>query len=259
MKSNLQEYFDRLEATLHLAFLETRREVRKKSVHELRVALKRYKAFLQLLAATDPHFPLEESLDRLRAVFKKAGKLRNAEIEWDLLLDADPKAARKLQKKVDKYQKSFESFELAYSLADIREISAQVRAYMQGLTEPAIRDRIRTYLYQQAETILLLGENGLAKKSRLHELRTHLKELLYNLEVLSREKAPVLKQLDELQNALGKWHDLEITRQIVCDKNLEKTLRQAEKTYLIEVRSSLSTLPGSIQDLLLAADQLFQP
>ncbi|MBK6903754.1 MAG: CHAD domain-containing protein [Saprospirales bacterium] len=276
LKTELIACFDQLDTYVHLSFLEMQRDCRKGTIHALRVALKRFRALLQMLDALDPHFAGKPAIKKLKPLFEEAGKLRALQILDAILhaqeekLQMDHVHSAKIRQRIGAQQRFFDEFIHSYSIADIREASLQARSHLLHLGLRALRSGLRGYFRDLLQDISRLSREGLSSKKRLHDLRKNIKKVHYNLLViletnpsLSLPAEPV-QALENAQNLLGKWHDQHLAFREAKDmsdapKLLLRQLRQEERLCLQEVRIALVQLPPQVECLLQEAEHMLAP
>ena len=81
----LSEYYQELDRGFHLYWMEVLRDYGPETVHGLRVNLKQQRAFFYMLEALAPSFSAGEAMDVFEGVYRKAGKVRDRQVERALL------------------------------------------------------------------------------------------------------------------------------------------------------------------------------
>jgi CHAD domain-containing protein len=275
LQTELLRYFDQRSADLHLAFMESRREVRKGNVHALRVAMKRIRAFFQMLDAVDPYFTARFALDQIKPPFREAGQLRDLQIVRALISEMEEKYAleawssSQLQALALARQEAFEEFLQSFSLAGLREACLQARYRLELCPSDILREGLRRYFAELLGEIARLWREGISSRKRLHDLRKKVKEVSYNLtaadQALGHAELPaeLFQKIDQLQHLLGKWHDFEVALAALGEllappDSLRLEVKREEERYLQDTRILLATsMP--LSDELRSATELLLP
>jgi CHAD domain-containing protein len=273
LRSALLSHFDQLCAEVHFAFMEMQQDTRKGTIHGLRVALKRLRAFLQMWDQLDPYFKGKNVINQLKPLFREAGQLRDLQIESSVLiqqeetLQIDHQTSDQIKIRIADQKRAFEEFQQDFSLAGIREICLMTRSHIAHMSSINLRRGIRRYFQDMLEEIATLSHQGLRSRKYLHKLRKRVKETYYN--IIAIETAiphlalpdGLLQPLETLQSLLGAWHDCHIT--MTESKNLwnvppslQRQLREDEKQSLQEIRAVLAQLPDLTGRLLREMDAL---
>lgn len=188
------------------------------ALHRLRVTLKKIKAFARFCAAcsdTDS----EKDFDPLKEMFHQAGTIRDAGNHLQLLEHFHP--APDTYKHEQEQIKRVASDRFAGALGRYgkrgkkvgRRLLADIRAVRFG--------RIRDWYARQ---LISIGVGLTASGDRLHKARKRIKELLYVLSVLPSRLVKDLRlnkdYLEQLQEAIGQWHDAVIVVSVWAGKDL---------------------------------------
>jgi CHAD domain-containing protein len=200
------------------------------ALHRLRLDVKKIKAFLQLLKAC----PAEEEkkggkknkgnkaakdFRPIKNMFRQAGKIRDAGNNLQLL-----ERFHHAPETFKQEQVSLQSIASAEFLARIKEYrkkgkkaNRRLLAAIQPIPVGCIRD---WYAEQLISTGVLLTATG----RQLHEARKKIKQLLHVLGLLPEQLAKELcldtDYLDQLQDAIGKWHDASMALATWAGKDL---------------------------------------
>ena len=180
------------------------------AIHRLRLGVKKVKAFVQLMKeCSGSGRKVSKDFELLKKMFRQAGKIRDASNnlklmeglqlgspsyreEQDRLRDA---AAVAFQQQIPVYRKKG------------RKAGRHLLADVQNISTSCIRD---WYAARLIKISVLLTASG----DLLHEARKKIKELLYVQGLLPKELVEEIGldrgYLDELQEALGQWHDMAV-------------------------------------------------
>lgn len=231
LRQSLSAYYEELDKAFHLYWMEVLRNYGTETAHGLRVNLKRQNAFFHMLEALDERFNAGLAMDTFDAIYHRAGKVRNRQVERQLIekrerrLHQIHRLSAWLEEKENRRAQLLREYELEHSMAPVRELSARVLSVIQHLNPENEMTRLRGYFLKLAQGIAdFLRRSGI-RGEELHDLRKFIKELFYNIEFLQRHfglevlQGRALAQLDEIQHVLGKWHDYDFTLLHLARKN----------------------------------------
>lgn len=218
--------------------------VSEKGVHCLRTTIRRLETVIHH-SASKPGTKQEKALKELRALRKRAGKVRDVDIQMGLLsaigngsASADRRLLTEALKKKRAKQvsrlaaatKEMEGSKLFNRLARIRKNAAAEQA-----DSTATLEHVRQELMQ-----LSAGYSAAQplKPARLHELRIKLKLLRYESELAAEtpEQKNLAEELKSVQDSIGEWHDWEMLAES-AEELFEDRINCA---LLIEIRSLLA-------------------
>jgi CHAD domain-containing protein len=191
------------------------------SFHEFRVGVKRWRAFLHLVSWLNPRYDTKKLRHRVRDLYRKAGKVREAHVQMQMLREPAPRYVSGLSEYYN-YLKKVEKRELPQYLTaakrfDISSISLSREELAEAIPEIA-RERLLPLTETLFETELnqlvnvhVLNGNG---NTDFHRIRILSKRARYLLEILRAGKGETDRliglndALRELHRALGQWRDL---------------------------------------------------
>jgi len=183
------------------------------AVHDFRVAIKRLTAIYRFLQQIDEQLPVKQWLQPCRDLFKRGGRIRDAQIAIGLIDEAVdlPRAARQallgpLRASVRSNYRQFQRYARAQRITAIRLPSIAAT----GLERSAI-SRHRPAYFQQLHEDICCAERG-SGKQQWHRKRILLKRYHHMLDAFALcpgygEPPSLLKQIVLLEQLLGDWHD----------------------------------------------------
>jgi len=251
-------------------FLASRDTFSAESIHDMRVEIKRLRAFYRFVGRLNRSFQAKPHFREIRQLFKAAGGLRDIQVQKELFLEiyrahglGRPDCLEYFDQKETAAAGSYAAVAGQF---DIEKIAENYRFIADSIKDLDGRD-IRRKLYQGINKLLRKLHR---KKSRgdlsaddLHRIRINTKAARYNLELLIRcfdhDKNPesLNKHLRQVHRALGKWHDFVIattTLEILKDRMAPETLSALRKiftsnreNYLEQFASAYDTLSDFLQ------------
>lgn len=211
-------------------------------MHRLRTTIRRLETLLNHVERK-PGKKLQKALEELRVLRKRAGRVRDLDIQIGLLVaigngsaSADRRALaealkRKRARQVGRLaaaSKKLEGSKLFNRLARIMEKSTG--GHPEDSAAPL--QRVRQELSQLAKDF---SSRPILKPARLHELRIKLKLLRYQAELAaeSPEQKDLIEELKSVQDSIGEWHDWEMLAES-AEKQFGDRMNCA---LLLEIRS----------------------
>lgn len=220
-------------------------DVSEKGVHRLRTTIRRVET-LATHAVPQVGKKQQKALDEIRALRKRAGKVRDLDIQIKLLssigngsASADRRTLadvlkRKRAKQVGRLAAATEKLEgskLFTRLARMAERSTGEESTNSARPLEDVRQQLSQLAKQYSSRQVL-------KPRRLHELRIKLKLLRYQAELADTpEQKNLVDELKSVQDSIGEWHDWEMLAES-AGKQFSDRINCA---LLVEIRSLLAT------------------
>jgi CHAD domain-containing protein len=218
-----------------------------KAVHRLRTTVRRIESLVSY-ANPDLEKKEERTLEKMADLRKRAGKVRDFDVQTDILETLGNGSATKerealselLQRKREQRAKRLESAlkklhgaKFLSRLDQIAELAGVLRDSKNSASAPL--ENAKAQLVEMADDF---GSSETLKSSRLHEARVALKRIRYTAELAedSAEQKELMRELKLVQDAIGDWHDwLELTER--AEKRFSD---RANSPLLREARTVLS-------------------
>lgn len=188
------------------------------ALHRLRVTLKKIKAFARFSTATSGSGS-KKDFDPLQEMFHQAGMIRDAGNHLQLLehFHPAPHVYKHQQEQVQREASDRFVGELDRYGKRGKQVGRRLRADIRAVSSRRIRD-------WYARQLISIGVGLTATGARLHKARKQIKELLYVLGFLPSRLVQELRlneaYLDQLQDAIGQWHDAMIVAGAWAGKEL---------------------------------------
>lgn len=249
---HLLKYFKSRKKALTFLLRYSKRKFSKKAFHRFRVEVKRLNAILQILHWANPKFDPKSAHKPIRKLFKKAGPIREMQLEKDLLaehnlLDKVPDLKSKLDKEIQKRRNEFFK---SRNLSRSKKIKKRFKRIQKEIKN---RNPLEFSLYIEDlwEEILLMIAFGIDPVNA-HLLRKKLKTYQYSLEILGRNNFPIhIPKIEELSSLLGAWHDRDVFLIRVEAQDLIAKVSPVEQEiftdFVENIRQESSELFQSIQ------------
>lgn len=189
-----------------------------KNVHRLRTTVRRIESLISY-ANPDLSKKLERSLEKMADLRKRAGKVRDFDVQIGLLgaigngsTTRDRKALVELLEK--KRERQAQRLVAAVKkIQDSKFFSRIDRVAEQSADVPEDKNRPLAPLEEARAQLGMMAKDfsseHMVKTNRLHQARISLKRIRYlaELAVDSEEKKHFIHELKTVQNSVGEWHD----------------------------------------------------
>jgi CHAD domain-containing protein len=211
------------------------------ALHRFRVQVKKVRALLLFLQKN----LASEHLKPLQSIFKQAGKIRSAQIHLAFVEEYQVANAefKKEQEKIANSESKRFCSKLGAHLKTLGKLRKTLAANFQDIENKVV---VRFYKKQLKKLNRYFAQPNLPI-GKLHLNRKRIKNLLYFHDILPESLAQKLQlntaYLDQLQDAIGQWHD------VVAALALLKTRGFANKKMLDKLERRSRRLLASIFDL----------
>lgn len=222
MQAQLLKYSDHCFQSLANNQISVGEDCTIESVHKLRLSIKRLRALLKILDYADGSSKKAKLLKRIDSVFLLSGNLRDVQVQIDLLriyrnqvggvVDELISALGKEEKRVARRHKSeitkIDPF-------DVILLNQRLDNAIEVLDDRMIDNILRTKADGQISQIIQISSGNL-DEHKLHRIRVILRELIYTLSIMRKGRpqlnytSPFILPIKNLQQKLGKWHDLKV-------------------------------------------------
>jgi len=264
----LEKQIHGLTADLSQVVSRLANEVTPKSVHRLRTTIRRIESVVSF-ANPDLGKKLERCLERLEDLRRRAGKVRDIDVQVQLLSEiGNGSTARDRKALTDLLEKkrARHARRLVTTLA--RQANAKFFARMERIAEKiaagpseynrplAPLEEARLQLSKLAEAF---AEHESLKPNRLHEARIQLKKIRYLAELAddSRERSAFLDGIRSVQTAVGDWHDWEelawLAEKRFADRVNCHLLREVRALFAARESEAVSAVTGLFANAATAA------
>ena len=263
ISSCLEEYYKSQEQKIQQNYLLAIQYFDVDGIHELRVEIKRLRAFFHLIGHVNPIFQPKQNLKSIRRLFKTSGSIRDIHVQQELARDKASEFNLELseflnflkerelsaRKRFAEESKDFDFKIFKNNWAEMKNILIYISSeYIQFKSDERIKDLI--------DDLINFRVKQNFEEDDYHAIRILSKETRYTLEIMQKcfpEKSDLQKLNDSLRSlhqALGKWHDydvglllLEDFKQEMSGQSLfsEESFVEYEKFLRVQKEAMLST------------------
>ena len=221
--------------------------VTEKGVHRLRTTIRRVQT---LVSFTQPKLgkKQQKALDELQVLRKRAGKVRDLDIQMGLLGSIGNRSAsadRRVLLEALKKKRTRQAERLTASLKKLE--TSKFLKRLDRVTEKAVTgahvsdnagEPLQAAQKELAEMAVEYSSRQVLKPARLHELRIKLKLLRYRAELAAEnpEQKEFVERVKSVQDSIGEWHDWEM----LAESAEELFADRINCALLLEVRSLLA-------------------
>jgi CHAD domain-containing protein len=219
--------------------------VTEKGVHRLRTTIRRVQT---LVGFTRPDLGKKQqrALDGLQVLRKRAGKVRDLDIQMGLLGSIGNRSASADRRMLLDTLKKKRSRQAERLMASLKKLdSSKLLKRLERITEKAVSgapedagDPLHAAQKELSELAVEYSSRQVLKPARLHELRIKLKVLRYRAELAAEnaEQKEFVEKVKSVQDSIGEWHDWEM----LAESAEEQFQDRINCALLIEVRSLLA-------------------
>jgi CHAD domain-containing protein len=237
-KKRIRTYYAKRWKKLSKNFRAVQQSPDSDSVHDLRVETKKLRAVAALLNQTNGRAG-NLSIKQMKPLIRQTGAIREAELHLKTLYECEfgMNGLEKEQKDCIK-----NGYAIIHSKGN--NFKAGIKAVKKKFTKPvhALKNKeVRNYVDSLVDQ-LIFHFLWPIDTEQLHESRTKIKNLIYIVDLLPKKLQKKIniniKYLDQLQELIGQWHDLNLTLHLLLSKKLDKgpvyTMMKANETALLE-------------------------
>jgi CHAD domain-containing protein len=219
--NHLLDYYRLQKDTLFEKVTSLQQQMDVEELHDLRVTLKRMRAFFRMLKQIRPElYPATEDYQRIKSFFKTAGKLRDTHVQ-EKEIDKHEKDLGMDLSFLKDYLKTFEeTYERNLNTA-LQQFDKELYNRYERFLESELQKQDLYYIFKDVVTFThtklkeARGRIDTAETAEsLHKVRSTLKDVLYYLEIINSEdnlQDISVKEVKDSQSFLGDWHDNVVT------------------------------------------------
>jgi CHAD domain-containing protein len=250
MNKFLFSYANTLVLQLVKLIRNRKQRVSPKRIHDFRLTVKRLRALIRLLNQLTNEQVNPKLNKSLRKIYTSTGKLRDLHIHTILLKsikENSPYEVKRLSKSINKFEKKAKKkIDKSFKKLDSNSYNSLISFFKEQENKNLEISKEICYQFVENKHFkirLLVGSSY--EDIVLHEIRKHLKDIVYTLQLIQNEdsnfviSAKNLNWLNNLQERLGLWNDWFTLHQMIINANTTKQLYpQLEHIVGIEMEKS---------------------
>ncbi|MBD3287575.1 CHAD domain-containing protein [candidate division KSB1 bacterium] len=192
-------------------------------VHDLRVEIKRLRAFYNLINWINRNFKAKKRLKPIRRLFKAAGKIRDMHVLQQIARDR----SNKENLNIHEFYNLLKHYELEarddffkkyknYDLSILEQNLSYIETALSIIDYEYISHKMHQRLDKMTSELIEFKNHPQLEEADLHKIRILCKESRYVLEIIrsteeENEKFKILNdKMRAVHQALGKWHDCDV-------------------------------------------------
>lgn len=219
-----------------------------RTLHQLRLELKKLKALLELITACSKLFNRQKWSKPFNLIFKKAGKVRDLQVGEALIVPffkTIRHKAYKNQLQLDQIEAKQEFFKCIHKIENknLKRILNKIKITLKNID----RRLVNTYMQKIEKRIKYILVQQHLNTANIHDLRKRLKKYYYTKISLDYKK-PILPfhDVEVLQELIGKWQDCFILTEHLNKAMNYGNISQGEIHYLKEVRKKITARKATL-------------
>jgi CHAD domain-containing protein len=193
-------------------------------VHDMRVGIKRLRAYFNLIEWINPVFQAKQNIKPIRRLFKAAGKVRDIHVQQELMMRWTTELNLEMSEytnflklKETEERKRFADFaKKKFDFKVFRSNWAMIQNVLSFISMEYIQYKSEERFNSQVEELIKFKEKENFVEDDYHAIRILSKEARYTLEVLQTCFPPkglwekLNEALRKVHQALGRWHDNDV-------------------------------------------------
>jgi len=224
----LWTYYGNLQKIIEENYNLAARYTDEDGIHDMRVGIKRLRAYFNLIEWINPVFQAKETLKPVRRLFKAAGKIRDIHVQqesvrhWSSELDLEMSEYYNFLKQREmEERKRWLTFAEKFDLGIFQRNWTTIQNALSFISIEYIQYKSEERFNAQIEELIKFREKEDFIEDDYHAIRILSKETRYTLEVLEKCFPPkevwtkLNDALRKVHQALGRWHDDDVARQFL--------------------------------------------
>jgi len=193
-------------------------------IHDLRVGLKRMKAFFNMVEALNLDFDAVKRFRPFRRIAKRTGGLRDAQVQRKLVEKKSGELGVDMQDYLDYLERreleayeTFRAFAEKGPLSGLEKSRKHIEKALKPITGIAAETRALGRFHNQKNNLIMLNSGSSLKDNTLHRVRILSKEIHYTFELLQQcfhiyeDRIDFTAAIKTVHQVLGAWHDCDVS------------------------------------------------
>ncbi|MBN1291952.1 MAG: CHAD domain-containing protein [Candidatus Latescibacteria bacterium] len=192
-------------------------------VHDLRVDLKRLKAYYNLIESINRNFKSKNEFKIFKIIADNTGCLRDTQVQKDLIKKMNeslmPDIHEYLQFLVTIEKHHYElfcKFSQSKPLEKLKDSTNSITHALKNISPVRAETRAQGRFFNLRNNLILLSSNRRLSENILHKVRKQTKETHYTLEIINHsfhifpDWKEFTDEISKVHKLLGDWHDLDV-------------------------------------------------
>lgn len=192
-------------------------------VHDMRVSLKRMKAFFNIIGAIDDGFDPKKRFRSFKKIAKKSGNLRDVQVQIELITDVNKTLGLDVSAYYDylgrqetESHEMFRAFAESSPLDNLKNAKKTIEKALEDISRVRAETKVQGRFFNIRNNLVIAGREKTLAEETLHRIRILSKEIHYTFEILNQcfnlynERTDFVKAIKKVHQVLGSWHDYEV-------------------------------------------------
>ena len=214
---------------VHVTYAQAREDADVEAVHDMRVAIKRIRAFSRMVESIEPAFDARRQSRPFRKIARRSADIRDAQVQESLVDDIGRETGLDLcafrNYLADREREGIRVFsEFAAGNNRLKVLDRRMKTVGKALDAiTSVRAETLAWgRFRNLVTHLVILQQGDLTPEVLHDVRKHAKETHYTCEIVTScfhgldNGGLLIKLLKNLHGTLGSWHDYDIHREYLA-------------------------------------------
>jgi CHAD domain-containing protein len=221
------------------------------TIHELRVEIKKINALFDLLTKVRKRAPAKKYAKPFNRLFKKAGKLRSIQVEFNLINDhftenTNSSYLHELHEIKHKRRIGLEEIIDGNLKEELDDAKKNILPHLERVRK---RDIIRYFNSRERDVIDLLKKKFFREQD-MHVIRKNLKQFYLNIKNITPYKIDA--GWANILELMGEWHDRQVAFDQLTKAIYSSDLSTSEMDRLQKVKSEILTEKNNLYEQIVA-------
>lgn len=189
-------------------------------VHDLRVELKRMKAFFNLMEYITGDFDARKKFREYKVIARNTCNLRDSQVQQQVLkkvniiLNLDLKEYEHyLRRKEEENLEIFRKYSAENPIEKLKDRKNNINKALKIISPVSAETKAQGRFYNLRNNLVMLGRDGGLKEDMLHKVRILSKEIHYTFEIIQQclhiyeDRKDFTVEIKKVHQLLGDWHD----------------------------------------------------
>ena len=208
---------------VHDTYGQAREDADVDAVHDMRVAIKRIRAYFRMVVSIEPEFVAREQARPFRQIARRSAAIRDAQVQESLVDEIGKETGLDLRAfrnyLIDRERDGIRFFtDFAAKRNRLKVLDRRIKTVSKALNvvTPVRAGTLAWGRFRNLVNHLVIMQQGDLTPEALHDVRKHAKETHYAYEIVSScfnslDTGDIfLKRLKKVHGTLGSWHDFDI-------------------------------------------------
>ena len=192
-------------------------------IHDLRVEMKRVKAYFNLVESINDAFTAEKNFRIFRKIARSASGIRDTQVQQKLLEEIKNSLnlpyddyEKYLKKKESESREIFINYSQKQPVKKLKESSRVISKTLKPIKPVWAETKVQGRFYNLKNNLIFLCRERKLRDAILHKVRILSKETHYTLDIIHKcfphveDGEDLIEKIKKVHQVLGKWHDYDV-------------------------------------------------